>query len=326
MQNKIYVTRKIPQPGLDLLYKFSRDVEINEEDRVLTREELLGNVGGKDGILCLLTDKIDGEVIKAADKAKVFANYAVGYDNIDVAAATKKKIIVTNTPGVLTDTTADLAWALLFAVARRIVEADMFTRKGLFKGWAPMLLLGRDVTGATLGILGAGRIGTAVALKSQGFKMKVLYYDERRNETLESTLGAKKVDKEKLLKESDFISVHLPLTKDTFHFLGDDEFRLMRSTACLINTSRGPVINERALADALKSRRIAGAALDVYEEEPRLSPGLAELDNVVIVPHIGSASIQTRTKMAVMAAENLMAALKGERPKNIVNPEVLTTG
>jgi len=323
MSNKIYVTRKIPQPGLDLLYEFSREVEINEEDRILTREELLKNVQGKDGILCLLTDKIGSEVIKAADRAKVFANYAVGYNNIDVDAATQRKIIVTNTPGILTDTTADLAWALLFAIARRVVEADVFTRQGRFKGWAPLLFLGRDVTGATLGILGAGRIGTAVALKSQGFKMKVLYSDERKNEVLESVLGARRLGKEELLKESDFISVHLPLTKETFHFLDEEEFRLMKTTACIINTSRGPVINEEALVDVLKHKKIAGAALDVYEEEPKLTPGLAELNNVVIVPHIASASIETRTKMAITAAENLMAALKGEGPKNIVNPEVL---
>lgn len=323
MPYEIYVTRKIPKPGLDMLDEYCDNVEINSENRVLRKEELLGKVKGKDGILCLLTDKIDKVVIEAADKAKVIANYAVGFDNIDVGEATEKGIIVTNTPGVLTDATADLAWALLFSIARRIAEADKFTREGKFVGWEPMLLLGRDVTGATLGIIGAGRIGTALALKSQGFKMKVRYCDKDRNELIESKLQAKKVDKEELLSGSDFISVHVPHTDETFHLIGKNELKMMKKDACLINTSRGPVIDEKALVEALKNKEIAGAALDVYEDEPQLAEGLAGLDNVIIVPHIGSATINTRTKMAVMAAENLIMALKGERPKNIVNEAVL---
>lgn len=323
LEANVYVTRQIPKPGIDLLVEACTRVEVNPEDRVLRRDELLRAVRGRDGVLCLLTDTIDAEVLDAARGARVFANCAVGYNNIDVAAATARRIAVTNTPGVLTDATADLTWALLFAVARRIPESDRYTRAGRFTGWSPMLMLGGDISDRTLGIIGAGRIGTAVALRSRGFRMRVLYYDKVQNEALEQAVGAARVDLDTLLRESDFISIHVNLDATTHHLIGARELALMKPTAYLINTSRGPVVDEVALVEALRQRRIAGAGLDVFENEPALAPGLAELDNVVILPHIGSATIGTRTRMATLAATNLLAALRGERPPNIVNPEVL---
>ena len=319
----VYVTRMLPEPAIELLRQNCK-VEINPEDRVLTREELLEKVKGRDAVLCLLTDIIDEEVLETAGRqCKIFANYAVGYNNIDIEAATKRRIIVTNTPGILTDATADLAWSLLFAVARRIVESDKYTREGKFKGWAPMLFLGRDITGKTLGVIGAGRVGTNFARKSKGFEMKVLYNDIKRNEEFENETGSTYVDKETLLKECDFISIHVPLLPTTKHMIGEKEFNLMKNTAVLINTSRGPVIDEKALAKALKEGKIWRAGLDVYENEPILEPELAELDNVVIVPHIGSATIETRTNMALMAARNITAVFRGDTPSECVNPEVL---
>ena len=319
----IYVTRELPRPAMDLLRENVEKMDVNPEDRVLIREELLEGVGGRDGVLCLLTDTIDDEVFRATEGAGIFANYAVGFNNIDVDAATRRGVMITNTPGVLTDATSDMAWTLLFATARRVAEADRFTRAGRFKGWGPMMFLGGDVTERTLGIVGAGRIGTAVAMKSKGFRMKVLYADMVRNESLEEELGARKVPLDELLQESDFVSIHVLLGPETTHLIGERELGLMKSTAYLINTSRGPVVDEEALVHALKAGAIAGAGLDVYENEPELSPGLAELDNTVIVPHIASATVWTRTKMGLMAAENLLAGLKGETPPNLVNPEVL---
>ncbi len=319
----VYVTRRIPQQGIDLLEENCDLVEINPDDKVLSQKELLSKVSGRDGVLCLLTDKIGPEVFDAAKGAKIFANYAVGYDNIDVKAATERGMMITNTPGVLTDATADMAWALIFAIARRVVDSDRFTREGKFKGWGPMLFLGGDITGRTLGVIGAGRIGTAMALKSRGFHMRVLYTDISRNEVLESALGAERVDLDTLLKESDYVSVHVLLAESTRHLIGEREFGLMKSTAYLVNTSRGPVIDEKALVGILREKKIAGAGLDVYEEEPGLAPGLTELDNAVLTPHIASATVETRGKMSVMAAENLLAGLRGDRPPNLLNPEVL---
>lgn len=318
---KVFVTRKIPQPGLDLLKK-KCTLDINPYDRVLTKQEIVKGIKGKDGLLCLLTDPIDREVITAEPKLRMIASYAVGYDNIDVAAATQRGIPVSNTPGVLTETTAELAWALLFSVTRRIVEGDRFTRKGRFKGWAPMLMLGQDVTKKTLGIIGTGRIGTAFALKSKGFEMKVLYTDEHRNAQLERSLDAKKVSLSTLLKESDFVSIHVPLTTATHHLIDEKQLRLMKKTAVLINTARGPIINEAALITALTERWIFGAGLDVYEEEPEVPKELKTLDNVVLQPHTGSATIETRTKMALMAAENMIMGLSGKIPPNCVNKDV----
>jgi len=322
MNCNVLVTREIPKEAIDLLRANCETVEVHGGESLLTREELIGKVGGRDGILCCLTERIDSDVLEAAEGIKGVANMAVGYDNIDLTAATNRGIPVSNTPGVLTDATADLAWALIFAVARRVVEADKFTRAGKFKAWGPMMFLGGDVTGRSLGIVGAGRIGTAVALRSRGFGMAVLYYDRVQNVLLERDVAARRVGLDELLSESDFVSLHVNFTPETRHLIGERELSLMKPTGYIINTSRGAVIDEEALVGALRRGRIAGAGLDVYEDEPRLRRGLAELDNLVLLPHIGSASIATRTKMAVMAAENLVAMLKGERAPNCVNPEV----
>lgn len=325
MSFNVYVTRQIPEEGINLLKKFCQTVEVNPYDSPLTYDELLRQVKGRDAILTMLSDKIDARVINEAKSIKVIANYAVGYENIDIKTATANGIVVTNTPGVLTDSTADMAWSLLFSIARRIVEGDQLTRAGKFVGWAPMFLLGGDLMGKTLGIIGAGRIGAAMAMRSRGWCMKVLYTTQsNKNAVLEEMLGAKRVDLETLLKEADFISIHTPLSAKTKHLIGAKELSFMKKTAYLINTARGAIIDESALVNALKSKQIAGAGLDVYEEEPKLKPGLAELDNVVLAPHLGSATIETRTKMAVMAAENIIAVLNKQKPKNCVNPEVYT--
>ena len=320
----VYVTRELPQPAIERL-KNHCAVEVNPEDRVLTYDELLSKVKGRDAVLCLLTDTINEEVLDAAQDAKIFANYAVGYNNVDVEAATERGILITNTPGVLTETTAELTLALLFAVARRVVEADRFTRAGKYKGWGPMLLLGKDLYGKTLGVIGAGRIGEAVARKAHALSMSVIYNDHQRNRSLEAEIGARCVDKETLLKESDFISLHVPLLPSTRQMIGGEELEMMKESAILINTSRGAVIDESALLTALREGKIWAAGLDVFEDEPALTPGLAELDNVVLTPHIASASIETRTKMAQLAVDNILAAMEGEEPPNCVNPEAMAS-
>ncbi|MEZ4699485.1 MAG: D-glycerate dehydrogenase [Rhodothermales bacterium] len=315
----VYVTRPIPQPGIDILEAAGATVTCNPDDRALTREELHEAVQGRDGVLCLLSDRIDADTMDAAGaQCRVFANYAVGFNNIDLDAARARGIRITNTPGVLTDATADMAWALLFGAARRVVESDRFIRTGAWKSWGPMQFISADITGRTLGIVGAGRIGTNMALKSAGFRMKVLYTGRRPNEELETHLGARRVALEELLRESDFVSLHVPLNESTRHLIDDAALRLMKPSAILINTSRGPVVDEKALVAALQRRQIAGAGLDVYEEEPLMAPGLAELDNVVLTPHTSSATLTTRTKMATMAATNLVAVLRGEEPPNPV--------
>jgi glyoxylate reductase len=314
----VFVTRRIPEPGLELLRRHCEIVDVNPEDRVLEKSELIRSIRGRDGVLSSLTDRIDAEVLEAARGIKGFANYAVGYDNIDVKRAAELGIQVTNTPGILTDATADLAWALLLAAGRRIAEGDRMMRAGEFRGWAPMLLLGADVVGRTLGIVGAGRIGSAVAIRSVGFRMRVLYCDTRRNEEIERAVGAQQVDLSMLLRESDFVSLHVAFTPETHHLIGASQLAMMKPTAVLVNTSRGAVIDERALVAALRERRIGAVGLDVYEDEPRLKPGLAELPNVVLAPHIGSATVETRSRMALTAAENLIAMLEGRRPPNLV--------
>jgi len=318
---KIFVTRIIPKSGLDLLKKYHK-IEVFPHDRIPAKDEIIKGLKGKDGLLCLLSDPIDKDVINSESNLKMIASYAVGYDNIDIAAATKKGIPVSNTPGVLTDSTAEMAWALLFSVSRRIVEADKFTRDGKFIGWGPMLMLGQDVSNKTLGIIGAGRIGTAMALKSKGFNMKVLYVSGHKNNVLEKELNAEKVKLSRLLEESDFISLHVPLTDKTHHLIGEKELRMMKETAIFVNTSRGPVVDEKALVKALKENWIFGAGLDVYENEPKIAKELLKLDNVVLQPHSASATVNSRNRMAVMAAENMIAGLKGEVPPNCVNPEV----
>ena len=322
MKPRIYVTRMLPQAGLDLLAE-EYDVEVNPHDRVATREELLAGIRGKDALLALLTDTVDAGVMDAEPRLKVIANYAVGFNNIDVAAATERGIPVTNTPGVLTETTADLAFTLLMACARRVVEADGFMRAGKYEGWGPMLFLGRDVHGKTLGLVGFGRIGQAMAQRGLGFGMKILYHDaQRASEELEKAYRAEYRELPDLLRESDFVSLHVPLMESTHHLISDAQFELMKTTGILINTSRGPVVDEKALVRALKAGLISGAGLDVFEREPQFEPGLEKLANVVMVPHIASASVETRTKMATMAAENACAVMRGEMPPNIVNPEV----
>ncbi len=322
-RKRVYVTREIPEAAIEDLREHF-DVIMNPQDRVLTKQELLEAVKGMDAVLCLLTDTIDSEVFDAAGpQCRIFANYAVGYNNIDVAEATRRGIIITNTPDVLNDATADLAWALLFAVSRRVVESDGFARAGKFKGWGPMLFLGRDITGKKLGIIGVGRIGLNFARKAKGFDMDILYTSTKPNTEMEEQVGAKFVDKETLLKEADFISIHVPLMPSTRHYIGKEELKLMKKTAVLINTSRGPVVDEKALVEALKSREIWGAGLDVFENEPDIEPGLIELDNAVIVPHIASATIETRTNMGLIAAGNIISVLTGGMPDTCVNPEVL---
>lgn len=296
---------------------------MNTEDRVLTRDELLAKVKGLDGLLSLLTDRIDGELLDAAGpQLKIVANHAVGFDNVDLAAATARGVLITNTPGVLTEATADHAWALLFAVARRIPESERFLRAGKFKGWGPLMFLGGDVTGRTLGVVGAGRIGHAMALRSRGFEMRVLYADESTNPVLEQEIGARRVELAELLRESDFVSLHVPLLPGTRHLINAETLRQMKPSAYLINTSRGPVVDEAALAAALRQGVLAGAALDVFENEPAVHPDLLALENVVLTPHTASATIATRGKMASMAANNLIAGLRGQKPPNLVNVEV----
>lgn len=316
---KVFVTRQIPQKGLEML-KARFEVKIGASDRSLSKLEIREGTKDADALVCLLSDVIDEEILSSARKLKIVANYAVGYNNIDVDYAKKHGIFVTNTPGVLTETTADLTWALMFSVARRIVEADKFTRSGKFKGWEPQLMLGSDIFGKTLGIIGAGRIGQAVMRRAIGFGMRVIYYSRSRLPlNIESSLNASYVPLERLLKEADFVSLHVPLTKDTYHMIGEDQLSLMKQTAYLINTARGPVVDENTLVKFLKEKRIAGAALDVFENEPALTQGLTELDNVVITPHIGSASKETRDKMSVIVAENVIAALEGKIPPNCVD-------
>jgi glyoxylate reductase len=321
---RIFVTRRIPQEGLEILKRCCQ-VEVSDYDGVIPRSLLLEKVKDTDGLLVLLTDMIDKKVIVAAGKKlRVISNYAVGYNNIDVVEATKRGIMVTNTPGVLTETTADLAWALLMSIGRRIVEGDKLVRAGKFRGWEPMLLLGTDIHESTLGLIGFGRIGQAMARRAKGFNLKVIYYDrEPVPPIIEKELGASYVSFDELLRKSDFISVHVPLTEETFHLIGQEEFSMMKKESYLINTARGPIIDEKALVKALKGGVIRGAALDVFENEPAIEQELMNMDNVVIVPHIGSASYRTRTKMAIMAAKNLISALRGERPEFLVNPEVL---
>jgi glyoxylate reductase len=318
---KVFVTRVIPDKGLDMIQDFC-DVNLWQEELPPSREELLKRVRGVDGLLSLLTDKIDGEVMDAAGKQlKVISNHAVGFDNIDVTAATARKIPVGNTPDVLTDATADFAFALIMAAGRRLVEADHYVRAGKWKTWGPKLLLGAEMKGATLGLVGFGRIGKAMARRAIGFDMRVHYYDPM-DKGFDSD-HASPVDFETLLKESDFISLHTPLTADTRHLINANALAKMKSTAVLINTSRGPVVDMDALYQALNNHRIFAAGLDVTEPEPLpMDSPLLTLDNLVIAPHIASASTVARNNMSWMAAKNLIAGLKGDPLPNCVNPQV----
>ena len=314
------VTRRIPDESIGMLEAALGVVDVNPHDRAMTREEFLAAARDRDGLLCLLTEDIDDEVLDLSPGLKGVAIYAVGYNNIDVDACTRRGIPVTNTPDVLTDTTADVAWALMFAAARRVAEGDRYVREGRFSGWGPLLMLGSDVSGATLGIVGAGRIGTATARRAAGFSMPVVYTSRRRNATIEC-VGARYLQLDDLLRESDFVSLHVPLTPETTHLISERELDLMKPTAYLINTTRGPVVDEKALVRALRDGVIAGAGLDVFEREPELEPGLADLENVVMLPHVGSGTVATRIRMGNTAAANLIAMVNGADPPNCVNPE-----
>jgi len=322
MSRTLVISRQLPEEALALAQERAT-VRLNSEDRRLPRGELAQHLRDADGLVCLLTDTIDDELLAQAPRLRVVANVAVGYNNIDVEAATRRKILVTNTPGVLTETTADFTWALLLAAARRVAEGDAYTRAGKFTEWGLMLLLGGDVYGKTLGILGLGRIGKAVARRAQGFSMRLLYHDAVRDQAAERELGAIYQAKDAILHEADFVTLHVPLLPETRHYIGEPELRRMKPTAYLINASRGPVVHEAALVRALKEGWVAGAGLDVYEDEPRVHPGLLECPNAVLAPHIASASHATRLKMARMAVENCLAVFDGVRPPNPVNPEIL---
>jgi glyoxylate reductase len=301
------------------------EVKVNPYDRVLEKGEIISGVKDKDALVCLLTDTIDKDIIDSGVNLKIISNYAVGYNNIEFEYATKKGIIVTNTPGVLSETTADLAFALLMTVARRIPEGDKFMREGKFRGWAPELMLGYDVHQKTLGIVGMGRIGVLVAKRARGFDMEILYHSSSKKSGLESELGIKYTQLDDLLRQSDFVSLHVPLTPETKGLIGKRELALMKSTAYLINTSRGEVVDEKALIEALKEKRLGGAGLDVFWGEPtNVNPELYSLENAVLIPHIGSASFETRSKMAKMAASAVIDVMEGRKPTHIVNPEVLT--
>jgi glyoxylate reductase len=316
---KVLVTARMPEEVLSLLGR-DHQVESYEADPPLDRQRLLRSIADKEGLLCTITDWVDAEVLDSAPALKVIANYGVGFEHIDLDAATRRGIPVTNTPGVLTETTADLAFALILATARRIVAGDQRVRQGKFQYWAPLLFLGQEVNGKTLGIIGMGRIGQAVARRARGFGMKILYHSRTRlAPPAEQELGAAWQPLETLLREADFVTLHVPLTPHTRHLIGGRELELMKNSAFLINTARGPVVDEVALVAVLRQGRISGAGLDVYEKEPELCPGLAELDNVVLLPHLGSATVETRTRMALMAAENLLAGLRGDPPPNCLN-------
>lgn len=314
----VYITRKLPEPALSLLQEKGYEVDVSEKDGVLEKAELITALNAKpyDAVLCLLTDTIDADVFAAAPNAKIFANYAVGFNNIDLDAAKNAAIRISNTPGVLTETVAEHAFGLIMAITQRIVEADRFTRSGKYVGWAPELLLGMDLRGKTLGILGAGRIGSQVARHAKlGFGMNIAYYDVKQSSELEEGLGATfYASPDELLKMSDVVSVHVPLLDSTHHLVNKERLAQMKPTAYLVNTSRGPVVDEAALVEALKNKVIAGAALDVFENEPALAEGLTSLDNVILTPHTASASLETRSAMARIAAENIIAVLEGGEP------------
>ena len=313
---KVFVTRQIPDSGIKLLKEKGFEVEVSAVDGVMPRADLLQKVKGVDAILSLLTDKMDAELMDAAGpQLKVIANYAVGYDNINLADAASHNVIITNTPDVLTVSVAELAAALLLGISKRLAEADRFMRDGKYLGWGPMLLLGNDLAGKTLGLVGLGRIGAAVAQRmAEGFGMKVVYFDARRNEEAEKKYSLQFTDLDTLLKESDYVSIHVPMTPETKHLINADRLKTMKKTAYLINTARGPIVDEAALVEALKNGTIKGAGLDVYEAEPKMAEGLAQLPNTILLPHIASGTEETRSAMSELAAKNIIAVLGGEAP------------
>ncbi len=317
MKPRLFLTRKLPEKAMQRLNE-AFDLKFNPEDRALSKKELREGVKDAEALICLLTDNIDREVIMAAGCMKVISCYSVGFNNIDLETATARGIAVCNTAGVLTQSTADLTWALIMATCRRISESERFLREGKFKAWEPLLMLGQDVHHKTLGILGMGRIGKAVAQRAAGFEMRIIYYNGGR-EAVALPFEAEAVDLETLLKEADILSLHTPLTSETKHLIGKAQLELMKPTSVLINTARGAIVDEAELIKALQEKRIFGAGFDVYEQEPYLPPELLALENVVLLPHIGSASIETRTQMGLMAAENALAVLQNRKPPSRVN-------
>jgi len=320
---RVMISRALPEEVIARA-RSRADVDLHAGDKPLSKTELIARVKDREGLVCLITDTIDSSVFESCPRLKVVSNVAVGFNNIDVAAATKRGVVVTNTPDVLTETTADFAWTLLMATARRLVEADRYVRDGKFTQWEYMVLLGGDVHDKTLGIIGFGRIGRAMARRALGFNMRVLYQDAvAADPATERELRATRTDTATLLRDSDFVSIHTPLLPDTRHLINAQSLRTMKKTAYLVNASRGPVVDEAALVQALKEGWIAGAGLDVFEEEPKVHPGLMGLSNVVLAPHIASASSDTRIKMAALAVDNCLAVLEGQTPPTPVNPEVL---
>jgi len=322
MKAKVFVTEKIPGDGIAMLKK-TCDVKVAPQKGPISRKELLKGVKWADALLCLLTNKIDPEVMDANPNLKVISNYAVGFDNVNIAEATKRGIPVTNTPGVLTESVAEHAVALMMAVGKRILEADPFLRAGKYKSWDPFLLLGTEFHCKTVGVIGTGRIGSVFVKIARSMNMNVLYNDVNRNAEMEQQFQAQYVDLDTLLKQSDVISIHVPLLPTTRHLINADKLKLMKKTAILINTSRGPIVDEKALVAALKKGTIRGAGLDVFEFEPKLAPGMAKLKNVVVTPHIASATEEARNEMSKLAAKNILAVLNGEIPPALVNKDVL---
>jgi glyoxylate reductase len=318
----VLVTRLLPKPAMDAIAERC-DITLWEGDDAMPRDQLLRDVAGKVGAVTLLTDKVDDEFLDAAgDQLVIVANFAVGFDNIDLEACTDRGVLATNTPDVLTETTADTAWALMMAAARRVAEGDRFLRSRTPWVWGPMMMLGQDVHHKTLGIVGFGRIGHALARRAKGFGMKILYYDVYRpSPELEQELGAEYRELDDLLTESDFVSLHVNLTPETRHLIDADRLREMKATAVLVNTSRGPVIDEQALAEALRDGEIFAAGLDVFENEPEVNELLLEQERAVVIPHLGSATVDTRIAMGLLAAENLIAALEGRKPPTLINPD-----
>jgi glyoxylate reductase len=322
----ILISRSLPAEAV-MRARARVEVDVNEADAPLPRNELIRRLQGRQGLVCMISEAIDEELLAACPDLKVASNVAVGFNNIDVAAATKRGVVVTNTPDVLTETTADFAWTLLMAIARRVVEADRYVRDGKFDQWKNMLLLGGDIHGKTLGIVGFGRIGRAMARRARGFGMRILYQDAvAADSATERDLGASRTDIAILLRESDFVTLHTPLLPETRHLINAQSLKAMKKTSYLVNASRGPVVDEAALAQALKEGWIAGAGIDVFEEEPKVHPGLIGLPNLVLAPHIGSASWETRLQMANLAVDNCLAVLEGRTPPTPVNAEALARG
>lgn len=322
MKKKVFITGKIPQIAYELLSK-EFDVTMNDSLDLLTKEQIINGIHEKDALLCLLSDKIDKDIINSNPNLKIIANYGAGFNNIDVKTATEKKIPVTNTPIVSTTSTAELTLGLIISIARRIVEGDKISRAGKFTGWSPLFHLGTELSGKTLGIIGMGNIGKAVAKRARAFDMNIIYYSSHQlDEKFEKELGYKYMPFEEVIKQSDFLTLHCSYRPSSFHMIGENELNNMKPTAFLINAARGPLVDEAALLKALQNKVIAGAALDVYENEPEITSGLEKLDNVILSPHIGNATVEARNAMAEIAANNIIQTLKGEKPQNCINPEI----